>query len=591
MKIIPVFLLSLFAAATLAAKDRPNVVIFLADDQGWGDVSIHGNKNLSTPHLDTLAKDGALFTHFFVCPVCAPTRAEFLTGRYYSRTGVRGVSTGQERLNIDEVTIADTFKNAGYATGAFGKWHNGMQHPYHPNARGFDEYYGFCSGHWGNYYDALIDHNNVMKRSEGYITDAFTNKAIEFIEQNKDQPFFCYVPYCTPHSPMQVPDKWHEKFAEGELAMRHRDPGKEQQDHLRAALAMCENIDWNVGRVLKKLDELDLAEDTIVIYFSDNGPNGWRWNGDMKGKKGAVDEGGVRVPFFIRWPGKIPAGTKVDRIAGAIDLLPTLANMCKVPMSAGKPIDGRDISPLLSGDPPDWEDRTILSVKFPGQRKKQNLQISARNQRYRLDPAGQLFDLFHDPGQRTNIAKEKPRVVQDLKKAVDQFAKEELTGLGPDERPFPVGFADLTPLPGRDGEPHGNVERSGRAPNCSYFTNWKTKDDKITWHVETGEPGIYDAFVYYTCPEENVGAKIKLSGLGGETITTVTTAHDPPAYGKERDHSDRGSESFVKDFRIMSLGRIQLNKGTDHLTLQAVEIPGEGVIEVRYLMLRKVKPA
>src|SRR6476620_1702756 len=151
-----------FTSVATAQDKKPNVLIYLSDDQGWGDLSIHGNANLSTPNIDSLAKDGALFERFFVCAVCAPTRAEFLTGRYHARGGVRGVSTGQERLNLDERTFAEAFKAAGYATGAFGKWHNGLQSPYHPNDRGFDEYYGFCSGHWGDYFSPPLRHNNTL---------------------------------------------------------------------------------------------------------------------------------------------------------------------------------------------------------------------------------------------------------------------------------------------------------------------------------------------------------------------------------------------------------------------------------------------
>ncbi len=272
-------------SAPRPAGARPNVVVILADDQGWGDLSIHGNTNLSTPHIDSLAHDGELFERFYVCAVCAPTRAEYLTGRYHSRGGVRGVSTGAERLNLDEMTIAQTFKAAGYATGAFGKWHNGTQFPYHPNARGFDEYYGFTSGHWGQYFDPELDHNGKLVRGKGYISDDLTNHAMEFITQHKDHPFFCYLPFNTPHSPMQVPDRFFEKFSHMDPKMRNRDPELESVPMTRAALAMCENIDWSVGRVLAKLDELKLAGATIVIYFSDNGPNSWRWNLPEKRKR------------------------------------------------------------------------------------------------------------------------------------------------------------------------------------------------------------------------------------------------------------------------------------------------------------------
>ena len=161
---------------------RPNIVIFLADDQGWGDLSLNGNHNLQTPHIDSLARDGAMLDRFYVCPVCSPTRAEFLTGRYHPRGSVFSTSAGGERLDLDERTVGDVFRDAGYATGAFGKWHNGMQYPYHPNGRGFDEYYGFCSGHWGDYFSPPLEKNGQLVRGQGFIIDDFTNQAMAFIE-------------------------------------------------------------------------------------------------------------------------------------------------------------------------------------------------------------------------------------------------------------------------------------------------------------------------------------------------------------------------------------------------------------------------
>lgn len=184
----------------------PNIVLILSDDQGWGDLSASGNANLATPQIDSLARDGARFEYFYVCPLCSPTRAELLTGRYHTRTGVDSVSKGGERFSADEKTIAEILRNAGYATGAFGKWHNGSQWPYHPNARGFDEFYGFTAGHWGNYFSPTLEHNNQLVQGNGYIIDDLTDHAIAFIKQNQKKPFFCYIPYCTPHSPMQAPE-------------------------------------------------------------------------------------------------------------------------------------------------------------------------------------------------------------------------------------------------------------------------------------------------------------------------------------------------------------------------------------------------
>ena len=181
--------------------NKPNIVIILTDDQGWGDLGITGNTNLATPNIDAIAKNGVMFDHFYASPVCSPTRAELLTGRYFPRLGVYSTSSGGERLNLNETTIAEVFKEAGYATAAYGKWHNGMQPPYHPNARGFDDFYGFCSGHWGNYHSPMLEHNGEIVQGEGFIIDDLTNQGLDFINRNKERPFFLYLPYNTPHSP------------------------------------------------------------------------------------------------------------------------------------------------------------------------------------------------------------------------------------------------------------------------------------------------------------------------------------------------------------------------------------------------------
>ena len=193
------FLIISCSNITTSNNPPPNVIVILTDDQGWGDLSIHGNIDLQTPNIDKLAKSGVQFDRFYVSPVCSPTRAEFLTGRYHTRSGVYSTSAGGERLNLDEKTIADTFQNSGDLTGTFGKWHNGMQYPYHPNGRGFDEFYGFASGHWGNYFSPMLEHNGKIVQGEGYCVDDFTNKAISFMEKSVDEktPFFTYIAYNT----------------------------------------------------------------------------------------------------------------------------------------------------------------------------------------------------------------------------------------------------------------------------------------------------------------------------------------------------------------------------------------------------------
>ncbi|UUO05973.1 arylsulfatase [Blastopirellula sp. J2-11] len=577
--------LSLLLALTSwsQAERRPNVVVFLADDQGWGDLSYQGNKNLATPHIDAIAQQGASFDWFYVCSLCAPTRAEFLTARFHARGGVRGVSTGQERLNVDEQTFVEAFRDAGYATAAFGKWHNGTQFPYHPNARGFDEFCGFCSGHWGNYFDPLLEHNNQLIRGEGFIVDDLTNRAIQFIERHQDEPFLCYVPFNTPHSPMQVPDKFYDKFADVDVEMRNRDPEKEDMAMTRAALAMCENIDWNVGRVLQKLDDLKLTDDTIVVYFSDNGPNSWRWNGGMKGRKGSTDEGGVRSPLFIRWPGHIATGVKIEQVAGAIDLGPTLADLAGVKFQPKKQLDGRSLSTLLLGQATKLPERYLFSIRI---NKWKN--VSVRSQRFRLDSAGHLYEIANDIGQQKNVAAQNQDVVSELTKAADQFRREIATQMEAQTRPFTVGFAPLTQLPARDGKPHGNIRRSAPAPNCSYFTGWKSADDKMTWDIEIGQAGKYEPIVYYAAPKSVVGTTLQLRFAGQKSTGEIHAPHDPPAYGPELDRASRGSESPVKDFTPLSLGVLELPAGTGELTLSAPDLTSSQGPEIRMLLLRRI---
>lgn len=561
-------------APTLTAQTptRPNVVVILTDDQGWGDLSAHGNSNLSTPNIDAIGRSGARFDRFYVCPVCSPTRAEFLTGRYHPRGGVYSTSTGGERLDLDERTIADMFKAAGYRTAAFGKWHNGSQFPYHPLARGFEQYYGFTSGHWGDYFNPPLELNGLPTTGKGFLPDDLTDHAIRFIEQNQAQPFFLYLPFNTPHSPMQVPDAYWERFRTRELAMKGGD--KEKIDFTRAALAMVENIDWNVGRLTKRLSDLKLDDNTIVVFFCDNGPASDRWNGGMKGRKGSTDEGGVRSPLFIRWPGKIEAGRLVTQIAGAIDLLPTLTDLARVPVHGNKPLDGQSLSTLLDGTTPSIPGRTLFST-WAGK-------VSARSQQFRLDERGQLFDMTADPGQKRDVSTTYKDIADDLREQVNRFRQDVLAELGTDDRPFPVGHRDFnfTQLPARDGNATGAV-RSAKAPNCSYFTKWTSTADVISWDIEVLNAGRYAVEILYACPKKDIGSEFELRFKDAKLLGAVTQPHDPPARGNEHDRVPRDSESLVKDFAVMSVGDIDLPAGRDKLKLQATTVSGGQVMEVR----------
>ncbi len=580
-----------FSCISLQAEERthPNVVVFLADDAGWGDYSHSGNTQLATPNIDAIAQQGVSLDRFYVCPVCAPTRAEFLTGRYHPRGGVRGVSTGLERLDLDESTIADAFHAAGYATGAFGKWHNGSQYPYHPTGRGFDEYFGHTAGHWGEYFDAPLEENGRMTRTKGYIVDVCTDRAIHFIEQNQSKPFFCYVPFSTPHSPWAVPDADWQRFKDKPITQHATVPKQENEDHTRCALAMVENQDRNVGRVLKKLDELNLTDDTIVVYFSDNGPNSSRWNDGMKGRKGNTDEGGVRSVGYLRWPAKLPAGHTVTQISGAIDLMPTLTSLAGVTPVADQPLDGRDLSPLLFKQNAEWPERMIFS-HWAGQ-------VSVRTQTHRLDHQGKLFDMITDPGQTTPVTSKQSDIAERLKRAVDDWRNDVFEKArersqpkqrdAVDPRPLPVGYREfpITMLPARDGEPKGGVQRSSNAPNCSYFVNWKNPEDSMVWLIDVQTAGRYDVVIDYTCPDADAGSLIELSAGKNRLTGRVTPGWDPPLYTNQDTLPRPPAESQMKEFRPLKLGVLTLESGEQPLTLKALEIPGAYVMDVRRVTL------
>ena len=565
---------------------RPNVIVILTDDQGWGDLSLHDNPNLSTPNIDAMARDGAEIDRFYVCAVCSPTRAEFLTGRYHTRMGVHSTSKGGERFNSDEQTIAEVFRDGGYATACYGKWHSGMQYPYHPNARGFDDYYGFCSGHWGNYYSPMLEHNGRIVKGEGFLVDDLTNHAMDFIAQHQDDPFFVYLALNTPHSPMQVPDKYWNEFADKDLVPDTAKENARKQNlvHTRAALAMCENIDANVGRLMNYLKNNGLSKDTIVVYFSDNGPNGARFNAGMRGRKGSTFEGGLRSPCLIQYPREIKPGTRVTRIAGAIDLLPTLADFAGLDYQSPKPLDGKSIVPLLRGMSEGWKPRLIYSAW--------NQKATIRNERFRMQANGGLYDIVSDPGETTDVTSQHPKLAKRLSGLLDAWVEETQprSSRDPETRPITLGHpdAEYTQMPARDAQPLGGIQRSNKFPNCTFMTNWTSPEDRITWDVDVQDEGKFEVQMYYACKADAVGSKLLLQ-LGDQKIEKrIEVAHDVPLVGGEQDRFER-VEGYVRDWRPMTLGVIKMVPGKATLSLSASELTGKQVCEMRLLMFRRVE--
>jgi len=558
---------------------RPtNVVLIMTDDQGWGDVHAHGNPAIDTPVLDRLASESVCFDLFYVSPVCAPTRASLLSGRYHLRTGVSWVTRGLETMRAGEVTIAGLFRKAGYATGCFGKWHNGAHFPHHPLGRGFDEFFGFCAGHWNNYFNTHLEKAGQMVETNGYITDVLTDAALDFIERNAQRPFFCYVPYNAPHSPFQVPDKYFDKYK-----------AKGLNDKDACIYGMVENIDDNVGSILQKLQELGLSEDTIVLFLTDNGPNGERFNGQMRGIKGSVHEGGGRVPLFIRWPQHLPAGRLVRPIAAHIDLLPTLLDLCHIPVPDDLQLDGLSLAPLMTGDDRDWPDRLL----FTHQSRHGEVALgpgAVRSQKYRMTTDGQrweLYDLITDPCQKVDISAQEPGVAAYLRKAYETWYAN-VTNPTPERLPIPVGYeqAPAVQLPAPEAYLQGEVSyKGGHGWANDWITNWKSPEDRIAWDLEVVRGGDFQVTLWYTCPSHDLGAVLRVQTDSAHIDASVLQAHDPVPLPSP-DRVPRG-EVYEKVWAPLAMGLLHLEKGRQRLVLAARSIPGQQVMDLKSLTLER----
>ncbi|NJK93958.1 MAG: arylsulfatase [Bacteroidales bacterium] len=558
-----------------AGKTTPNIVLILADDMGWGDVAVNGNTVIETPVLNKLASQSLSFSQFYACPLSAPTRAEMLTGRYFLRTGVSSVSQGYENMNPDEITLAEILKKHGYATGCFGKWHNGAYFRHHPNRQGFDEFFGFLMGHLGYYYDAIYQHNDEDVSTQGYSTDFFTEKAIGFIEQNKAKPFFCYVPYNVPHSPFQVPEKYFSKYK-----------SKGLDNELATIYGMVENMDENIGLILNKLEQLDLRENTIVIFLSDNGPNTWRYNGNMKGKKGSVDEGGIRVPFYISWPGKIQAGTS-GQLAQTIDIMPTLLTLCKIGDKPLLPMDGKDLSKaiLKKSDP---QERYIFSRQ--GHYPLQKCAGSVRNTRYRLVVSSKdtlLFDLINDPAQTKDISQNQSEIRKSLALAYLKWEKEMVGGYKPFTT-IEAGFSEeeKITLPVQDAILSGKVKYSSIHPNQSHTENWVQNGDSLYWNLKMVQKGNYKVEIQYGCDDNNRGSKFIFRSSGGKVQFSFDRVFESVIL-PNRDYVER-SESVERTWNWMDAGNVSIGKGAETLVLKLVERKSGDAGLIKAIRLTKI---
>ena len=542
-------------------QKQPNVLIILTDDQGWGDVAIHGNLLINTPTLDKLYRQSAVLNHFYVCPLSATSRASLLTGRYHLRTGVSHVDHGLENMNPDETTIAEAFRESGYQTGCFGKWHNGAYFPYTPNGQGFDEFVGFSDGLILNYFDPLLQHNEEPMREKGFITDIFTDKAIRFIENNKDRPFLCYIPYNAPHAPYQVPDEYFDRYA-GLTADNPRN-----RDVLASIYAMVENIDYNISRILDKLEQLKLAENTIVVFMSDNGPTTvQRYNGNMRGQKSTVYEGGIRVPCYIRWKGQIDHRV-IDCPASIIDIMPTLLGLCGITdCQTAFPMDGFDLKDIIKGETDRLPDeRMIFTHVWAGGLTP--YVGSVRTNDFRLSVFRDRAELYHiqtDPGENNNLYERDAPKAKTLHDAYLKWFDDASKNVQLDPV-VPVGYdeARTVRIQAPEGKMYGQLAFYSRIPNRSWVHHFESPDDYLTFELDAVRTGDYDISVEYAQPDE--GRAMLVAECGSNTIKTGLQRHMADSIPSP-DRVQRW-QAHERNWGIQSIGIVPLQKGRNRLKL------------------------
>jgi len=593
--------LAIFAAfvalntSPAAEEAHPNVLLIITDDQGYGDFSIHGNTHLQTPHIDKLGKESVRFDRFYVNSFCAPTRAALLTGRWPLRTGCHGVTHNTEAMRASEVTMAEALHEGGYRSACIGKWHNGEQYPYTPIGQGFDEAFGFNNGHWNNYFDPVLLRGSKPEQTKGYITDVLTDEAMQFITANKTQPFFCYLSYNAPHSPYQVPDKYFDKFK-----------AKGFEDSLAAFYGMCENIDDNVGRLLSHLEALKLADDTIVLFLTDNGGTAGvkTYNAGMRGGKTSVHEGGTRVPLFMRWPKGKWQPHLVKPIVSHIDLFPTLLDLCSIKVPEGPKVDGITLRALLEKtDSGTWPERTLFTHnpinetnKFPG---------AVRTQRYRLvreivgKAAGsgakandssakpwELYDMEADPSETSNIATEHADIVNQLSAQYDAWFVD-ISRDAQRRLPLPVGYPQHNPV--ELHAPQAYLDKplkfaSGPGFANDWITGWTDSKRKLWFELEVTAAGSYEIELAFACLPADAGSRLRIS-IGGESLETTI----PPAPAPEIPLPNRDEEGKTRyrnrEWGTLKAGSLNLPAGPAKITLEPLAMPGTQVMDFKHLKL------
>ncbi|MDN5213198.1 arylsulfatase [Fulvivirgaceae bacterium BMA12] len=418
-----ILLVTVVSVPLTRALQRPNVILIMTDDQGYGDLSCHGNPYLETPNLDKLHAQAVRFTDFHVDPTCAPTRAALMTGKYAHHVGVWHTVSGGNHLRASEITMADVFKSSGYKTGIFGKWHLGSNYPYRPMDRGFDEWLGQGDGGTGTTDDWFDNdrvndyywHNGQREQINGFAPDVFYDAAIDFMRENKrnNKPFFIYLPTYLPHHPHTLPDTAWAENANSKVSK-----------YVSYFFAGIKRIDRNIGKLRKALDASGASENTILIFMSDNGGTAGvkLFNAGMRGRKGQVYDGGHRVPFFIHWPnGKLKHGSDVNDLTSHIDVLPTLIDLCKLKVDQALAFDGRSFREQLIKPALSLPERTLFVETQRTHTSKRWVKTAGMTNRWRLIDNTELYDMENDPGQTSNVIDKFPEVATKIRQEHERY--------------------------------------------------------------------------------------------------------------------------------------------------------------------------
>jgi len=557
----------LFAVATTQAAKRPNVVLVITDDQGYGDLSCHGNPVLKTPNLDKLHSESVRLTDYHVAPTCSPSRAALITGHWTNRTGVWHTIMGRSMLRANEVTIGQIMGDGGYHTGMFGKWHLGDNYPYRPEDRGFQEVLRHGGGgvgqtpdYWDNaYFDGSYFHNGKPVPVKGFCSDVFFDYAKRFIRKVKDdeKPFFIYLCTNAPHGPMHSPEKFSAPYTK-------------QGVNVGNFFGMIANIDHNVGQMRAFLKKEGLAENTIFIFTTDNGTSSGAnvHNNGMRGRKGSEYDGGHRVPFFMHWPkGGLNKGRDVDMITSYVDIVPTLIDYCNVPAPKGVKFDGVNIRSLIEGKAKNWPDRILITdsqrVRDPIKWRKS----AVMTDQWRLINGKELYDIKADPGQAKDVASANPRVVNRLTKRYDAWWEEIVPTFG---KPTAIYLGHPDPAANPVTLTCHDWIADGSTPwNQRHIRNAEKKPSNTGfWAVDVKRAGTYTVELS-RWPKES-GAAITAQLEAGADVPGVTPfrAHPGKPFGATKAHLKLGGQELTMPVKAGAKSvtfKLKLKPGRDEL--------------------------